>query len=210
MTSLTGGPLNWLNGRAKISASHNSVHVRSLFIYHQPKSAAELVSLISSHSLRSCECGNVSRGTLEQFGVWLFDAQQAHWGEERFTLKECSTWIYHLFVTQVFKGVNKEAEACQRLQETLGASLSVEFATPYVDEELRVDLIVYQMRRLICGIQVKPSSYTYVRESVQRFNERRNARFPATVFYLLYDSNDGGLLNIDDVAKQIRAAVDRR
>jgi len=53
----TGGPLNWLKGKAGISAPARSVPVSRLVKTHQPKSAAELEQLIANHIGGGCPCG---------------------------------------------------------------------------------------------------------------------------------------------------------
>jgi len=117
---LTGGELNILNGGKRgISAPDKSVPIMKLIKVHKPKSKEELVTLIKEHFIKKCECGIVSKGTIEDFGQNLYDAQLPMWGEHKYTLQECITWEYHLFVTQSLKGDLIENKAKDILSKEL-------------------------------------------------------------------------------------------
>ncbi len=106
--SLTGGPLNLINGKEGISAPNRSVPVMQLVRKHAPKSKGELYDLIKLHYETKCSCGIVSKGIIEDFGRALYEAQKQHLGTYRFSLKECIQWEYDLFVTQSLKGDSME------------------------------------------------------------------------------------------------------
>ena len=187
----TGGELNLLNGKYGISAPSNSVPVMKLIKIHQPKSRSELYHLINSHFESECSCGIMSKGRVEDFGQRLFDAQRKEWGVYKYSLQECIQWEYDLFVTQSLKGNLIEKNAQQLLQAILvSLELKVEFAEGFVDEELRVDLLIKKEKKIICGIQVKPITFTKVRKNVIQQNKRANQKWGKPVFYLFYGEKE--------------------
>ena len=76
----TGGELNELNGKMGISNPSTSVPVMKLIKTHNPKSKEALVQLIEYHKINRCSCGIVSKGTVREFGEWLYESQKKHWG----------------------------------------------------------------------------------------------------------------------------------
>ena len=203
----TGGELNKLNGKYGISAPHKSVPVMKLIREHRPRSRDELVELIRFHHENACSCGIRSQGTVEDFGKKLYEAQLKEWGTPRFTLQECVQWEYDLFILQSLKGTRVETRALETLQKVLGAvHLTVAEAQGFVDEELRVDLIVSKENQPLCGIQVKPLTSNKMRQSVITFNKSANARWGKPVFYLFYDDAEC-FANTDDVVSGIVGLV---
>lgn len=199
----TGGLLNQLNGKYGISAPHNSVPVMKLIRIHQPESRKELLDLIKFHFENDCCCGIKSKGTVEDFGKNLYQVQLREWGAYRYSLQECIQWEYDLFIDQSMKGMLAEAAAMAFFQKTLACvGLTVSKADGYLDEELRIDLIVSKNDKPVCGIQVKPLSFNKMREGVITYNKAANARWGKPVFYLLYDENEK-FTNLDDVAAGI-------
>jgi len=185
----TGGPLNELNGKMGISAPNRSVPVMKLIKNHQPKSKEELVELIRFHHEQDCFCGIKSQGTVEDFGKQLFESQQKYWGENRYSLKECVQWEYDLFVIQSLKGGILEKKAQQLLQKAL-SSFQISAAEGYLDEELRIDLIVKKENKEIAGIQVKPLTFNKMRREVITFNHQANQKWNCPVFYLFYNEKE--------------------
>lgn len=198
----TGGPLNELNGKKGISAPNKSVPVMKLIKIHKPKSKEELVELIKFHHEKDCECGIKSQGTVEDFGRNLFNAQKSYWGENRYALQECIQWEYDLFVVQSLKGGIVEKKAAKELNNFLSDCQTVE-AKGYLDEELRIDLIVSKNETEICGVQVKPSTFLYMRRAVITFNQEANKKWDKPVFYLFYDKNES-FENFDDLVENIK------
>jgi hypothetical protein len=182
----TGGPLNELNGKRGISAPINSVPVMKLIKVHNPRSKEELVNLIKAHYEDECPCGIHSKGTIEDFGRKLFDSQIKYWGQQRFSLRECIQWEYDLFVVQSLKGHLVELNAIKLLSEGL-IGCSIEAAEGYLDEELRIDVIIKAAGKELCGIQVKPSTFNHMRPEVISFNHAANTRWGYPVFYLFYN-----------------------
>ncbi|MEZ5047027.1 MAG: MjaI family restriction endonuclease [Chitinophagaceae bacterium] len=154
----TGELLNELNGKMGISTPHHSVPIMKLIRQHKPKSKDELVQLIANHAKEKCPCGIISKGTVEQFGKNLFNAQKKIWGHEKFSLQTCIQWEYDLFVTQSLKGNLMEQQALLKLQQSQ-LPFSVEEAEGYLDEELRIDLILKLESKIYGGIQVKPETH---------------------------------------------------
>jgi len=185
----TGGPLNELNGKKGISAAYRSVPIMKLIKMHRPKSKDELVDLIRYHYENKCECGIKSKGTVEDFGRNLYNAQLAYWGETRYSLKDCIQWEYDLFVIQSLKGGIIEKKSLFKLNSLL-KTYSVVEAVGYLDEELRIDLIVSKNDTTVCGIQVKPSTFRQMRREVITFNKTANQKWDKPVFYLYYDAEE--------------------
>ncbi len=199
----TGGPLNWLNGKAGISAPKNSVAVSALVRAHHPKSSAELEALIASHQDDQCWCGIVSRGTVREFGRNLYNAQLEHWGNRRFSLRQCIQWEYDLFILQMLKGTLMEDRCRELLEKRLPSGFEIFDSNRYVDEELRVDLEIRRCRTCLAGIQVKPVSFQFTRKNVQIYNHRANQRFGKPVFYAFYESGTEAFVNLDFILSRV-------
>lgn len=199
----TGGELNVLNGKYGISAPHKSVPVIKLIRQHQPRSKDELVELIRFHFENDCPCGIRSQGTVEDFGKNLFAAQLTEWGLARYTLQECIQWEYDLFILQSLKGTRVETCALEKLRPVLDVlHLTVAEALGYVDEELRIDLVVSKNGEPLCGIQVKPLTFNKMRRGVIDFNKNANARWDRPVFYLFYDDGEN-FSNLEEIIHRI-------
>ncbi|HYE54779.1 MAG TPA: MjaI family restriction endonuclease [Chitinophagaceae bacterium] len=197
----TGGLLNQLNGKMGISASEKSVPVMKLIRAHEPKSKEELVELIKLHHTTKCKCGIRSQGTVEDFGRNLYNSQLSYWGEYRFSLQECIQWEYDLFVVQSLKGGLMEKKAISELQKAIPQKRFVE-ADAYIDEEMRVDIVVRSDNQDIAGIQVKPLTFKLMRKEVIDFNRAANNSWTKPVLYLYYDS-DEEFVNIPQLVKEI-------
>ena len=197
----TGGALNLLNGKKGISAPYKNVSVMKLIKNHNPKSKEELVELIKWHSENTCECGVVSQGTVESFGKKLHASQMEFWGEYKHSLQDCIQWEYDLFVIQSLKGGIVEKKAIEILNKTL-RPVSFEEAEGYLDEELRIDLIVKKGGIEIAGIQVKPATFKLMRREVITFNKDANQKWGNPVFYLYYDDKEQ-FLNLAEIIDEI-------
>lgn len=200
----TGGELNHLNGKYGISASYKSVPVMKLIKVHTPKSKDELYELIKFHYENKCECGIKSQGTIEMFGKNLYNAQISEWGTYKYSLKDCIQWEYDLFVVQSLKGSLIENNAIQKLSnELLSLGYCISEAGGFVDEELRVDIIISKEGIEICGIQVKPHTFNMMRSGILNFNKTANLKWGKPVFYLFYDKNEN-FINFNAVIDDIK------
>ena len=198
----TGGPLNELNGKMGISAPHKSVAVMKLIKQHNPKSKGELVELIKWHSENTCDCGVVSQGTVEDFGINLYKSQMNYWGEYKYTLSECIQWEYDLFVIQSLKGGMIERSVISELSSRV-REYGFSEAQGFLDEELRIDVVITKEGESVGGVQVKPLTYRFMRQGVIDFNETANKKWNKPVFYLYYDMNER-LINCGDLIESIR------
>lgn len=198
----TGGELNKLNGDYGISAPYKSVPVMKLIKNHRPKSKDELCELIKNHYENDCPCGVKSQGTVEDFGKNLFEAQQKAWKTYRYTLKDCIQWEYDLFVVQSLKGTVVENRAKKEVQ-TLLPLLIIDEAEGFVDEELRIDLVISKNGVETCGIQVKPATFKLMREGVISFNKNANEKWGKPVFYLYYNDSEV-FTNLNEVINKIK------
>jgi hypothetical protein len=197
----TGGPMNELNGKMGISAPYKSVPVMKLIKNHNPKSKEELVELIKWHYENKCDCGVISQGTVESFGKNLFNSQVKYWGERRYTLQDCIQWEYDLFVVQSLRGGIIEKKSITEFKKKL-TNLSFEEAEGYLDEELRIDIIIKKSGIEIGGIQVKPLTFKLMRKEVITFNKDANQKWGKPVFYLYYDEKED-FVNIGKLIDEI-------
>jgi len=197
----TGGELNLLNGKYGISAPFRSVPVMKLIRVHQPKSKEELYRLIKYHHEAPCGCGVESKGSIEDFGRNLYESQIKEWGAYRYSLQACIQWEYDLFVVQSLKGSLLEKKGLAVLQNQLPNHRIIE-AEGFVDEELRIDLIVLKDGKECCGVQVKPHSFNAMRESVILYNKHSNQKWGKPVSYLFYDEQEV-FTNLNEVITQI-------
>ncbi|MBO3097302.1 MjaI family restriction endonuclease [Gelidibacter pelagius] len=198
----TGGPLNELNGKMGISAPFRSVPVMKLIRTHNPLSKDALVQLIAYHYNNDCPCGIKSQGTVEMFGKNLYESQLVYWKEYRYTLKECIQWEYDLFVVQSLKGGIIEKKALHNLNEIL-TNFQFEEAEGFLDEELRIDIIIKKNTIKVGGIQIKPLTYKLMRQEVISFNKMANQKWRKPVFYMFYDK-DENFINKDEVVLEIQ------
>ena len=199
--AFTGGPLDELNGKMGISAPFKSVPVMKLIRAHNPKSKEELVELIKWHFENTCECGVKSKGSIESFGENLYNSQVKYWGKVKYSLVECIQWEYDLFVVQSLKGGILEKKAIDELKKVFPL-INFEEAEGYLDEELRIDILLKRNGEEFAGIQVKPATFKLMRSEVITFNKAANKRWSNPVFYLYYDNHED-FLNMDEIIKEV-------
>jgi Holliday junction resolvase-like predicted endonuclease len=189
--------LNELNGSCGISAPYKSVPVMKLIREHNPKSRSELSDLIKYHYENDCSCGIKSQGTVEDFGNNLYNAQLHRWGTPTYTLEQCIEWEYDLFVTKSLQGNRLEKKAIEELQKK-ETELLFEEASGYLDEEVRVDIVVMKDKEIVCGIQVKPETYKIMRQGIKEFNKNANSKLGKPVHYLYYNKKED-FVNINEL-----------
>lgn len=186
----TGGELNELNGKMGISNPSTSVPVMKLIKTHNPKSKDALVQLIEYHKTNKCSCGIVSTGTVREFGERLYESQKKYWGEYKYSLEQCIQWEYDLFVVQSLKGGIIEKKAIKLLQQSL-VNYIIEEAQGYLDDELRIDLIVYDTnRKILGGVQVKPKTFNSMRPEVLFMQKKQNLKWGYPVWFLFYNKDE--------------------
>ncbi len=185
----------------RVSSVRNSLPVMKLINIHKPKSKGELVDLIEYHYYNDCSCGIKSKGTVEDFGRNLYDAQLKYWGEYKFSLEECVQWEYDLFVTNSLKGAYMEDKAEEILNESLPFGFSVSDVDNVTDVNYRVDLEIRYGNDVVCGVQVKPLSYVNMEYRVKETNILLNSKYPYEVQYLYYN-DDEEFVNIDEVVNK--------
>lgn len=186
----TGGELNELNGKMGISNPSASVPVMKLIKTHNPKSRDALVQLIEYHKTNKCSCGIISTGTVREFGERLYESQKKYWGEYKYSLEQCIQWEYDLFVVQSLKGGIIEKKAIKLLQQSLSNHI-IEEAQGYLDDELRIDLIVYDTnRKILGGIQIKPKTFNSMRPEVLFMQKKQNLKWGHPVWFLFYNKDE--------------------
>lgn len=198
----TGGELNLLNGKMGISAPYRSVPVMKLIKVHNPQSKNELVELINYHHKNKCQCGIVSTGSVEDFGRNLYESQMKFWGRYKYTLEDCIKWEYDLFIVQSLKGGVIEKKAIKDLINHL-KDFSVEEAVGFLDEDLRIDIVIRKNKVEIAGVQVKPATFNLMREEVIYFQNNANKKWGKPVF-ILYYNNQSQYLNFAEVISGIK------
>lgn len=203
--SLTGGELNLLNGNQGISAPYKSVPVMKLIREHKPKTKNELVELIEYHFKNKCSCGIVSQGSVEDFGRNLYESQIRQWGKYKYSLEECKRWEYDLFITQSLKGNLIEDKAKKVISLQL-PSLDVIDASAELDSEYRIDLVVKKSGKEVCGIQIKPHTFYFMRQNVVTFNYVANTSWGKPVYYLIYDEREE-FTNLPEIVSKIQDIV---
>lgn len=205
----TGGKLNYLNEKRRVNTHNKTVSIMKLIRQHKPKSRQELVDLIEYHYKNECSCGIVSKGTIEDFGRNLYEAQLKEWGEYLFTLEECTTWQYNLFIIQSLKGRTLEVKAKDILQSHL-QMLKIIDTNPFLDFRYRIDLLVEDMKgNVVGGIQVKPYSFKYVDPKIKSVNTELNQDFPYPVWYMYYDSQEE-FTQVDIIIKELKEAYAKK
>jgi hypothetical protein len=201
--SYTGGELNELNGKMGISDPKRSVPVMRLIRNHKPKSKDALVQLIEYHKNNKCECGVISTGTVREFGERLYASQENYWGEQRYTLAQCIQWEYDLFVVQSLKGGIIEKKALKMLKKAL-PYLHFEEAEGYLDDELRIDLVVLDKDKNIKGgIQVKPKTFKSMRPEVLFMQKKQNDKWDYPVLFLFYNK-DESFYEYEDLIEKLK------
>ena len=186
----TGGELNELNGKMGISDPKKSVPVMRLIRHHKPKSKDALVQLVQYHKNNKCKCGVVSTGTVREFGERLFASQKKYWGNNRYTLTECIQWEYDLFIVQSLKGGLMEKKALKKLKNEF-LNLNFEEAEGYLDDELRIDiLILNKQNNILGGIQVKPKTFNSMRSEVLYMQKKQNKKWKYPVWFLFYNKDE--------------------
>lgn len=202
MAAYTGGELNKLNGDAGISAPQKSVPVMKPIKNHRPKSKDELHEQIKFHFKNNCPCGVKSQGTVEDFGRNLYEAQIPAYGKYKYFFQEYIQWEYDLFVVQSLKGTLVEEKAIKTFKEKL-VGYDISEAKGFVDEKLRVDLIISKKGLELCGVQVKPLTFKMMRAGVIIFNRQANSKWGKKVFYLYYDDKED-FTNLDEIVEEIK------
>ena len=86
-------------------------------------------------------------------------------------------------------------------------SVKIDDAEKYFDEEIRFDLEIKKDNKLIAGIQVKPSSYHFIRKNVKKMNKHRNSLVKFPIFYLYYNYESEEFVNIDKVISLIKNVI---
>ncbi len=99
------------------------------------------------------------------------------------------------------KGGIIEKQAINELSKQLN-SLTFAEAEGYIDEEMRIDIIVQKQNVEVAGIQVKPNTFKLMRSSVITFNKTANFKWGKPVFYLYYDNN-GNLINLQELIGEL-------
>lgn len=196
MATSTGGILNEINRVLQLSTRNKTVPVSDLIKAHEPGTPRALELLIADHRTPGCPCGLHSKGTVQEFGQTLYEAQLRPDAQVILktanqpvqSLAECLRWCYCLYVTHSFNGHAMEVKAIDSAIKKLPHWMSVRSASQYEDFSLRIDILLHG-RGKTSAIQVKPETYRFVPPDTRAIDAAANARFGHPVFYLFYDSS---------------------
>ncbi len=111
-------------------------------------------------------------------------------GHKKYTLQQCIQSEYDLFVVQSLKGSLIELKALEILSKVL-PELQFEEAEGYLDDELRIDILVKNTdENLIGGIQVKPKTFKSMRSEVLFMQNKQNKKWDYPVWFLFYNKDE--------------------
>lgn len=84
--------------------------------------------------------------------------------------------------------------------------VQLEEANGFLDEELRVDILIKNQNRTIAGVQVKPLTLKKMRNEVISFNKIAHKKWDQPLSYLFYDENDS-FVNLEEVVSNIKQII---
>jgi hypothetical protein len=206
----TGGPLNHIVAKYGLNAPNKTVPVMKLIREHNPKSYGELRELIAIHSKTECPCKIKSHGSVQDFGMKLYQTQQR--AGEKFSLEECVRWMDDLFVLNSLRGETKEQEAIKLLSAAL-PEFRFYRTNGYIDEKLRIDIEVkipstcqtHPGEITVYGIQVKP--ITFLRKPGELMYHKKvwEEKWKLPAGFLFYGEDDkGAFTNLDEIVQEIK------
>jgi hypothetical protein len=194
----TGGPLNFLNERAKTNSRARSVPVTDLVRRHAPQTSSQLRQLIETHYRTTCECGIRSQGPVERFALNLYEAQFTDpvyvAQHDAVPYGRCFEFMYALFCVAPLRGVNMEVTsrhallAALRQCRELDDSWGTREATQHEDVGCAVDYVLLHRDCPVAGVQVKPDS-VFARSDVMALNRRKQREFAHPVFFHSYSTD---------------------
>jgi hypothetical protein len=193
----TGGPLNHINEAYGINKPQRSVPIMRLLQVHRPVSEKAVVDLISSHQGHRCvmcDCETVNGG-LQGWSQSLHKAAQKE-GHQEISLKDCSNFIYDLYVRAPLRGQLMEDKALTDLKKHFHGYPNMDFRIATTQEDLvyAVDIVISRHNHIICGVQVKSINFKS-NNNAMNINKEKNKAWSHHVTYLYYD-NDGKWINL--------------
>lgn len=206
MRSLSSA-LNRITSTYTLTARNKTVPVMALIAAHQPSNPVTLTGLIADHRFPGCPCGLRSKGTVQDFGEKLYEAQFKPKGQlildgaPEGSLQDCVDWCFDLFVLKSLKGNDMEIRAVHLAIQHLPPWISVRRASEFQDFSFRIDILLHG-RGKTSAIQVKPDSYRKIDRGIQAIDTAANHQFGNPVHYLYYDS-DLEFYGADDVFARI-------
>ena len=85
------------------------------------------------------------------------------------------------------------------MQQALSDNI-IEEAQGYLDDVLRVDLIVYDKnKKIVGGVQVKPKTFKSMRPEVIFMQEKQNEKWGYPVWFMFYNKDE----SFDDIKNLI-------
>jgi hypothetical protein len=193
----TGGPLNYLNEKARTNQRSRSVPVMALVTAHRPKTPEELKALIEYHSTHRCSCGVTSQGTVEKFAENLYKAQrtcreyiEVYGTEHTYDFKACYDFMYTLFCVAPLRGAQQEQKSIELIQAVCKEKFPDVVITPATSTEDFTYGVDYKIQKgdKTIGIQVKPRAYFRNTYSVQLNSEKHKA-YGSQVVYHVYSNS---------------------
>lgn len=148
-----------------------------------------------------------TKAQLAEKGAILFEKMQEN--GSKISLEECIEAVRFRVICETWNGIMiREKNTIQKLESNF-RDLVFEKTTGEFDHRYAVDYQVFKSEKLLCGIQIKPKSYTFKTSYIQkakaanrRKNELYSLEFKAPVFDVI-SKLSGEVLN-EEVLSQIK------
>lgn len=217
----TKGILNVVCEKYGCNRKNQSVAIQQLIRFHKPKQQAELTALIASHQVchqhDGCQCGSVSKGTVETFATNLYNAYKRYVSEvdnnaDYKNYEDCMIFMKHLFVINSLKGnmmedvvVDWTNNKLKDINKELGFNAKAELANELDDFRYAIDIVINDELGEMFGIQVKPLSYKNFPDThiVVTQNKDKNKLYGKPVVYVYYNE-EGFIVDGDIAVKQLK------
>ncbi|WP_438265799.1 MjaI family restriction endonuclease [Clostridium disporicum] len=158
-----------------------------------------------------------TKSEIAEKGTLLFEALEKEGNPHNLTKRECMYIAYYRIICETWNGImcrekNTTTKLTQYLIE-LGYEVSLIDTSGKFDSYYGVDFELYYEGYIVCGIQIKPVSYTKTNEGLQKSielnkvkNNLYNEKFNRNVYYI-YSKQNGYIENkevIDELITDLK------
>lgn len=235
--------LNDFSTRYNCNSKNKTVSIIAFINAHKSACTEEdLIRLFDSHNeegYKSCpyKCDIPCNGTIIDWGRNMHELSLAKAPHYKLTVDECTWFMRDLFTTKSLMGRRMEVEVLDIVRGLVDnmenvSGVYVRPATEYEDLTFSVDIVVSRREHeqrdahsgdqrketIICGIQVKPSSYSRTRYNVRSVNITNNDRFveqspskpnitKRRVFYVYYDSRRENIVKLKEFLTKVSTCI---
>lgn len=199
-------PLNLLCNKNQINDPDNCLYMLKLVSKHNIETQEQLVKSLEEHHESRChKCKQQMTNSLDSLVKEMYEAQEEHFGELRYTKDTCRRWLLDLFSRRTIKGSIMEYEAIEKIQKQ--TDYNARFSSDSTDNTYAVDIVLSKNNTDIAGIQVKPNTYKqFTDKELKTINSRKNTKYDKAVFYLLYDEREE-FENLESVMEQVKCEL---